>query len=52
MKQAARCRFMFVPCLAYSSTLKMVETCSSETSLYCQLPTQSYIPEDKTLHKH
>jgi hypothetical protein len=38
--------------LVYSSTLKMEETCSSETSVDFQQTTQRYILEDKTLHNH
>jgi hypothetical protein len=39
-------------CLAYSSTLKMVAICSSETSVDFQRSTRRYIPEDSTLHNH
>jgi hypothetical protein len=35
--------------LAYSSSLKMEATCSSETSVDYQRTIQSYIPEDRTL---
>jgi hypothetical protein len=38
--------------LAYSSTLKMEATCSSEMSVDFQWATQHYIPEDRTLHDH
>jgi hypothetical protein len=38
--------FMMVSYLAYSSTLKMEATCSSETSFYF---TRHYIPEDRIL---
>jgi hypothetical protein len=41
--------FMLDSCLAYSSTLKMKETCSSETSVDFQQTTRRYIPEDRTL---
>jgi hypothetical protein len=41
-----------VSCLAYSSTLKMEATCSSETSVDFQQATLHYIPEDRTLHTH
>jgi hypothetical protein len=44
--------FTLVFCLAYSSTLKMEATCSSETSVDFQRTTRRYIPEDKTLHNH
>jgi hypothetical protein len=37
---------------AYSSTLKMEEKCSSETSVDTQRTTRRYIPEDDTLHNH
>jgi hypothetical protein len=36
--------------LAYSSTLKMKETCSSETSVDFKRTTRRCIPEDTTLH--
>jgi hypothetical protein len=36
--------------LAYSSTLKMEVTCSSETSVDFQRTTRRYIPEERTLH--
>jgi hypothetical protein len=35
-------------CLTYSSTLKMVETCSSETSVDFQRTTRRYIPKDRS----
>jgi hypothetical protein len=41
-----------VSCLAYSSTLKMEETCPSETLVDFQQTTQCYIPEDRSLHNH
>jgi hypothetical protein len=44
--------FTLVSCLAYSSTMKMEATCSSETSVDFQRTTRHYIPEDKTLLKH
>jgi hypothetical protein len=44
----SRCRSP-VSRTAYSSTLKMNEICSSETSVDFQLSTQRYIPEDRTL---
>jgi hypothetical protein len=34
-----------------SSTLKMEETCSSETSVYNK-PTRRHIPDDDILHSH
>jgi hypothetical protein len=42
--------FRLVSCVAYSSTLKMEATCSSETSVDFQQTTQCYIPEDRALH--
>jgi hypothetical protein len=41
--------FMLVSYLAYSSTLKMEETCSSETSVDFQRATRQYITEYRTL---
>jgi hypothetical protein len=41
-----------VSCLAYSSTLKMEASSSSETSVGFWLTTLSSIPEDSTLHNH
>jgi hypothetical protein len=38
-----------VYCLAYSSTLKMEATCSSEKSVDFQRITRRYIPEDRTV---
>jgi hypothetical protein len=38
--------------LAYSSALKMEETCSFEIVVDFHRITQSYIPEDGTLHIH
>jgi hypothetical protein len=43
------CRLYVVSCLAYSSTLKMEETCSSETSVDFQQTTRRYVPEYRTL---
>jgi hypothetical protein len=43
--------FMLVSCLAYSSTLKMEATCSSEMSADIQWTTWRYIPEDTNLLK-
>jgi hypothetical protein len=40
------CWFMLVSCLAYSSTLKIEATCSSETWVDCQRTSWRYIPED------
>jgi hypothetical protein len=45
-------RFTMDSCLAYSSTLKMEATCSSEMSVAFQRTTRRYIPEDRTLHNH
>jgi hypothetical protein len=42
--------FTLVSYLAYSSTLKMEATCSSETSEDFQRTTRRYIPEDRTLN--
>jgi hypothetical protein len=44
--------FTLVSCLAYSSTLNMEATCSSETSGDFQQPTWRYIPEDTAVHNH
>jgi hypothetical protein len=44
--------FTLVSCLAYSSTLKMEVTCSSETSVDFQRTTQRYIPKDRNIHNH
>jgi hypothetical protein len=41
--------FMLVSCLAYSSTLKMEATCSSEMSVDFQRTIWHYIPEYRTL---
>jgi hypothetical protein len=41
--------FMLISCLAYSSTLKMEVTCSSEMSVEFQQTTGRYIPEDRNL---
>jgi hypothetical protein len=38
--------------LAYSSTLKMEATCSSETPPDLQRTTRLFTPEDRTLHDH
>jgi hypothetical protein len=44
-------RFTLVSsCLAYSSTLNIDATLSSETSVDYQRTTWHYIPEDRTLH--
>jgi hypothetical protein len=40
---------MLVSCLAYSSTLKMEATYTSETSVYFQRTTWRYIAEDRAL---
>jgi hypothetical protein len=42
--------FTLVSCLAYSSSLKMEGTYSSETSVDFQRAARRYIPEDGTLH--
>jgi hypothetical protein len=41
-----------VSCLAYSSTLKIEATCSSETSVHFQWTTWHYISEHRTLHNN
>jgi hypothetical protein len=41
--------FTLVSCFAYSWTVKMVSTCSSEMSVDFQRTTRHYIPEDRTL---
>jgi hypothetical protein len=41
--------FTLVSCFVYSSTLKMVAPCSSETSFVFEATTLDYIPEDRTL---
>jgi hypothetical protein len=38
-------------CLAYSSTLEMKATCSSETSVNFQRTTRRYIPEDRPFQR-
>jgi hypothetical protein len=43
---------MLDSCSAYSWTLKIEATCSSETFVDFQQTTRRYIPEDKTLHNH
>jgi hypothetical protein len=40
---------MLVSCLTYSSTLKMEETCSSETLIF-QRSAFRYVPDDRTLY--
>jgi hypothetical protein len=44
--------FTLIFSLSNSSTLKMEETHSSETSMYFQQTTRRYIPEDRTRHNH
>jgi hypothetical protein len=44
--------FMLVSLLAYSSSLKMEATCSSEILFDFQRITRCSIPEDRTLHNH
>jgi hypothetical protein len=44
--------FVLLFCFAYSSTLKIEVTCSSETSVYLQRTTWRHIPEDRTIHNH
>jgi hypothetical protein len=41
---------MLVPCLAYSSTLKMETICSSETSIDFHRTAWRYIPQDIIIH--
>jgi hypothetical protein len=43
---------LLVSCEAYSLTLKIEATCSSETSVYFQRTTWCYVLEDRTLHNH
>jgi hypothetical protein len=43
---------MLVSCVAYSPTLKMEVTYSSETSLDFQWITWRYISEERNLHNH
>jgi hypothetical protein len=43
---------MLVSYLTYTTTLKMEEKCSSETSVDFQETTQRYISEDIALHNH
>jgi hypothetical protein len=43
--------FMLVSCLAYSSTVKMEESCSSETSFNFWWTSLHYNPESRTLQK-
>jgi hypothetical protein len=49
MNLLATC-FILVSCSAYSSTLKMKATSSSETLVHSQRTTRRYITEDRTLH--
>jgi hypothetical protein len=44
--------FTLVSCLAYSSTLKLEATRSSETSADFQRATRRYIPQHRTIHNH
>jgi hypothetical protein len=44
--------FTLLSCSAYFRTLKMVATCSSETSVDFKLTTWRYIPDDRTLYNH
>jgi hypothetical protein len=44
--------FILISCLAYSSTLKMEATYSSETSADFQRTTLLYIPNARILHNH
>jgi hypothetical protein len=43
--------YALVSCLAYSSTLKMEATCSSETSVEFQRTIRRYTPEDRTIQE-
>jgi hypothetical protein len=43
-------RFRQASCWAYSSTVKMEATCSSE--MLVDLTTRCFIPEDNILHNH
>jgi hypothetical protein len=51
MKPVGRRPASWVSCLAYSLTLKMEATCSSEMVNF-QQTTQHYTPDDRTLHNH
>jgi cobalamin biosynthesis protein CobD/CbiB len=44
--------FMLASCLAYSSTLKMKATCSSETSVDFQQTYTALYPRDRTLQEY
>jgi hypothetical protein len=50
-QMASRAAFALVSFFAYSCTLKMEATCSSETSVDFQRSTWRYIPEDRTLQQ-
>jgi hypothetical protein len=54
MEEHAKCAtcFILVSCLAYSLTLKMRATCSSEMLVDLHLATWHYIPEDRTLQNN
>jgi hypothetical protein len=41
--------FLLISCFAYSLTLMMQATCSSETQIYFQRTTRRYIPENRIL---
>jgi hypothetical protein len=43
-------QFMLVPCLVYSSTLKMKAICFSEIYDEFRRETRGYIREDRTIH--
>jgi hypothetical protein len=51
-RQKETASIMPVSCLAYSLTLNVEATCSSETSVDFQQATWCYIPQDRTLHNH
>jgi hypothetical protein len=44
--------FTLLSCSVYSSTLKMVAICSSETSVDFQRTKRRYVSDDRTLHNH
>jgi hypothetical protein len=44
--------FVLVPCMDYSSTLKMEAVCSFKTSVNIYRTTRCHIPEARTCHSH
>jgi hypothetical protein len=51
LRRLAAC-IVLVSCVSYSSALKMMATCSSETSVGFRRTTRRYIAEDITFHSH